>query len=241
MNRADKIRAWAPGAPDDLVAMLADRPLAEVEATVRFLKAARLHTIAQEDAKRRARREGRRRDDETERTAGVLRIIQSTAKRAEDSPEALAGLAAFARAVNLVMGLAVDGLRRRGYSDQLIAECLGVTQQAVSKRWKRRDDLPDEPACWSWPPAAGCQTIDDLKAWQLGRCALCGLMSDLESDHDHATGLVRGLVCSSCNTLETASGAPPVVALYRQRPPAVLLDVRIPYVKGAATTRVVTP
>jgi len=39
-----------------------------------------------------------------------------------------------------------------------------------------------------------------LARWQNGRCAICGRMSDLVCDHDHATGLVRGWLCRSCNT-----------------------------------------
>jgi hypothetical protein len=41
--------------------------------------------------------------------------------------------------------------------------------------------------------------------WQAGRCAGCGFRSALIRDHDHATGLERGLLCRSCNTAEGQS------------------------------------
>jgi hypothetical protein len=45
-----------------------------------------------------------------------------------------------------------------------------------------------------------CQYWDIVKA-QDGRCAICGAVTQkrLFIDHDHITGKVRGLLCSSCN------------------------------------------
>lgn len=48
----------------------------------------------------------------------------------------------------------------------------------------------------------------DLLDLQDGRCGMCGetpsLGDRLIEDHDHRTGLIRGLLCRSCNTLEGA-------------------------------------
>lgn len=61
---------------------------------------------------------------------------------------------------------------------------------------------PDDstPAFMLWPvPAAGVP----IERWQANRCAMCGCESDrLVMDHDHETGLERGLLCRSCNTNE---------------------------------------
>lgn len=41
-----------------------------------------------------------------------------------------------------------------------------------------------------------------LLARQDGRCACCGLRGALQADHDHATGLLRGMLLPSCNVRE---------------------------------------
>ena len=46
---------------------------------------------------------------------------------------------------------------------------------------------------------------DKLRAWHDGRCAMCGHTDRLVEDHDHATGLTRGLLCRSCNFSESNS------------------------------------
>lgn len=109
----------------------------------------------------------------------------------------------------------------------------------------RQDSLPPQPACWSWPV-----TSDDLTAaaacpenrahlllwnWQRGMCAVCARPAQagrpIIRDHDHRTGLIRGLLCQRCNVGEghTASGlkAPiEVFDLYRARHPAVIVALR---------------
>jgi len=116
------------------------------------------------------------------------------------------------------------------------------------------------PACWSWPvpknvadwqptpdPALAVLVAAGLKLpqgtpedrcralldwWQQGRCAICGRPDPyLVDDHDHATGLTRGYLCTSCNTREgmTKGDTEGPFARYRDRPPVVILGIRIRY------------
>lgn len=85
---------------------------------------------------------------------------------------------------------------------------------------------------WSLECAAsGLGGESVLVDWQDGRCAVCGKhVSDLVLDHDHATGLVRGLLCRSCNTLEGTHLEPGTIfSLYRERHPAAILGLTIRY------------
>lgn len=70
-----------------------------------------------------------------------------------------------------------------------------------------------------------------LDHWQAGRCALCGHRGEhLVEDHDHATGMVRGLLCRGCNTREgTHRSADGLFARYRSRPPTVILGLSLRY------------
>lgn len=69
-----------------------------------------------------------------------------------------------------------------------------------------------------------------LSRWQDGRCAICGKRRDLVCDHEHATGLVRGWLCSSCNTAEGLNHEPDTIfARYRERPPTAILGLTIRY------------
>jgi len=45
-------------------------------------------------------------------------------------------------------------------------------------------------------------TVDEVKELRsVSSCQICNRKEHLCIDHDHNTGLVRGVVCSSCNTL----------------------------------------
>lgn len=93
------------------------------------------------------------------------------------------------------------------------------------------------PACWGWPlpdslaprdhdpDVAGLAVIEE---WQAGRCGICSTETRLATDHDHTTGLIRGLLCPRCNTAEAFRDVGPY-RRYRERPPAAILGVTARY------------
>lgn len=111
------------------------------------------------------------------------------------------------------------------------------------------------PACHDWPvvhtelciertritayrPSLLTHIVDLLllRWWQLDRCALCGRWyasaDELVRDHDHGTGMVRGLLCLSCNAKEQRPGPGDVerVRAYRGLPPTGMLHLNFRYV-----------
>jgi hypothetical protein len=79
------------------------------------------------------------------------------------------------------------------------------------------DDRP--PRWWIWWR---------LYEIQAGRCAACGVYPPHCIDHDHTTGLVRGLLCRWCNSNESVAARgqrdcphePRCYRLYWDNPPA---------------------
>lgn len=93
------------------------------------------------------------------------------------------------------------------------------------------------PACWGWPAPIDIASRDcdpdvaglaALEEWQAGRCAICSAETALVTDHDHSTGLIRGLLCYRCNPAEAFRSVGPY-RRYRERPPTVILGVRARY------------
>jgi Recombination endonuclease VII len=88
-------------------------------------------------------------------------------------------------------------------------------------------------------PAWYAPVWDDLAAlveWHEGRCATCGRSEglSLQYDHEHLpgedrrAGRLRRLLCPSCNMREARYGGL-LFDAYRRRPPAVILNIEVPY------------
>ncbi|HCT77376.1 MAG TPA: hypothetical protein DGT23_12445 [Micromonosporaceae bacterium] len=66
---------------------------------------------------------------------------------------------------------------------------------------------------------------------ELPRCGICGLRERrLVDDHDHLTGLRRGLLCRGCNVNEGGQSEHGLFGMYRRRNPASILGHREFYV-----------
>jgi len=89
--------------------------------------------------------ECRRRGQKAERVieddsyaAGVARLIRTMGVRASADVEALKWLAGAVEHARSALAMAVDGCRARGYSDGEIGAALGISRQAVWKRFPRQ-------------------------------------------------------------------------------------------------------
>lgn len=127
---------------------------------------------------------------------------------------------------------AAEEVRRR---DALEQEWLGKTLEGrLSFTQAEELERQGVPACHVWgvpetPVPEHLTATAALHRWQAGACAVCSATRGrLVVDHCHATGLVRGLLCSSCNTAEGVGDAR-VFAAYRGRPPAVMLGLEEQY------------
>lgn len=151
----------------------------------------------------------------------------------------------------------------------LPVELREVRDAGFAELERRRTERLDarEPECWSWAPEIPLdritgeygwdpdrftprfQTGDEqalriaLAAWHGRRCAVCGFRDPrLIDDHDHDTGLIRGLLCRSCNGREPHDDG--LFGKYRERPPARILGIHLRYwdhFHGWAQPRTIDP
>ena len=102
----------------------------------------------------------------------------------------------------------------------------------------------DAPVWQAWPRVSLAESGEDglggLREWQAGRCAICGSVEPLVTDHDHRTLLVRGLLCRSCNTAE-GNADWPWLHRYRLDPPAITLGLWVEYVMPFAWAKPEAP
>jgi hypothetical protein len=120
-------------------------------------------------------------------------------------------------------------------------ETLSVPQprntQSARKRSRPQPLREGDPACWAWPAfnfrgdPEGDSALRAFYAWHKGRCGMCGeVPEDLVVDHDHNIGLVRGLLCDSCNKAEGRAKDPrDVFARWRAVPSAAILGLEVVY------------
>ncbi len=93
------------------------------------------------------RRRGQRAERKTENddyAKSVVRQIDRMGARASDDLDALAWLAEATTRARVSLSIAVDGCRARGYSDADIGTALGITRQAVWKRFPRQPKVGAE-------------------------------------------------------------------------------------------------
>lgn len=112
---------------------------------------------------------------------------------------------------------------------------IAAVEAVEAEAYRKVDGMA--PACWGWelpndlalrdpdPDVAGLAVIEK---WQAGRCGICSAETLLVTDHNHSTGLIRGLLCQRCNTAEAFRDVGPY-RRYRERPPAVILGVQARY------------
>lgn len=98
-------------------------------------------------------------------------------------------------------------------------------EEATRQHWEA-----SHPACWTWPEpdaiASATSAWEALWCWQDQQCAICGRRRELVVDHDHDSGLVRGLLCGPCNSRERRDG---LWARYSKRPATKILGIEIRY------------
>lgn len=78
-------------------------------------------------------------------------------------------------------------------------------QKIVWKKWKQENPDKVKNQWLKLYYNITLQEYNELFENQNGCCAICGvhqssLKKSLSVDHDHASGIVRGLLCSKCNT-----------------------------------------
>jgi hypothetical protein len=151
MTREQRLRAALGGTGmEDQAPALARLPADQVDLIVRALKASGRAALDRDRQRRRQRREDRRKYghiEDPDYAAASVRILDGLGRRAGVNLDALEALNRFITGDGpAVLGLAVDGLRARGYSDAEIGSALGITRQGVGQRFGRKHGVYAGPA-----------------------------------------------------------------------------------------------
>lgn len=154
MTREARLRAALPNATEAELARWAALPVAVVDELVKAARRGRQHGRQHEIDRQRQRRADARAHrwyDESQLEARNVALIESTGRRAAASLDALAALAKFERVADALKGPAVRELIAQGVSEREIGLALGVSQQAVSKRFGSQPrlsaaELPEDGA-----------------------------------------------------------------------------------------------
>jgi len=149
MNRAERLRSALGGTGlEDQAASLATLPAAQVDLIVAAIRASRRAALAADKARRRQRVADRRRHNHIEddqQAEATERQTLALARRAGSNLDTLTRLAEHYADGPAVLALAVAGLHAQGYSDGEIGQALGITRQAVWKRFPRQPQV--DTAC----------------------------------------------------------------------------------------------
>lgn len=89
---------------------------------------------------------------------------------------------------------------RNGYLQTYCKPCHRIRNKDNKKKWRAKN--PERAHAEGVRRLYGldAERFQELLAEQNGACAICGeVPGRLEVDHDHGTGVVRGLLCGNCN------------------------------------------
>jgi len=149
VNREERLRALAPGARPDLIEALAALPAGTVRDVLAYgRQTGRDRLVAEKNRKRNNREQARRHGhyDEDQLTDRTLAVLDSALARSlAGRLDALEALALFVLHVNTLIPGVVRALRP-SVADAALADALGLTVQALHKRYGPRPENMPEPA-----------------------------------------------------------------------------------------------
>jgi hypothetical protein len=144
MTREERLRRELPADLAHRAAELASLPVAQVDLIVGALRSAHRAGREHERQVRRQRVADRRKYNhiqDDQQADACRRQALALARRAGGNLDTLARLAEHYDDGPSVLAMAVAGLRAQGISDGLIGQALGITRQAVWKRFPRQPEV----------------------------------------------------------------------------------------------------